>query len=54
VSIVISGASGQLGRGAVEAALQRVAPAELILVTRTPAALADYADRGASVRFGDL
>ena len=53
MSIVISGASGQLGRGAVEEALERVAPAELILVTRTPAALADYADRGASVRFGD-
>jgi NAD(P)H dehydrogenase (quinone) len=54
LSIVISNASGQLGRGVVEEALQRVDPDELILVTRTPAALANYADLGASVRFGDF
>jgi NAD(P)H dehydrogenase (quinone) len=54
MSIVITGASGQLGRGAVEEALERVEPEELILVTRTPDALAAYAERGAAVRRGDF
>jgi NAD(P)H dehydrogenase (quinone) len=54
MSIVITGASGQLGRRVVEEALERVAPSELILVTRTPDALAEYAARGADVRAGDF
>jgi NAD(P)H dehydrogenase (quinone) len=54
MSIVITGASGQLGRGVVEELLERVDPAELILVTRTPDSLADYAARGARVRAGDF
>jgi NAD(P)H dehydrogenase (quinone) len=54
LSIVISGASGQLGRGVIEEALQRVDADELILVTRTPADLTHYADLAASVRFGDF
>lgn len=53
--IIVSGASGQLGELAVEELLARgVAPQNLILVSRTPEKLADYAKRGASVRFGDL
>ena len=55
--IVISGASGQLGALVIEALLaRRVAPADLILVSRTPEtdALKAYAKRGASVRFGDF
>lgn len=54
MSIVITGASGHLGRRVVDEALERVDPAELVLVTRTPDALADYAERGAKVRHGDF
>ncbi|HEX6024238.1 MAG TPA: NAD(P)H-binding protein [Solirubrobacter sp.] len=50
MSVVISGASGQLARGVIEALLETVDPAELILVTRTP----DKVDvPGAQVRHGD-
>jgi NAD(P)H dehydrogenase (quinone) len=55
--IIVSGASGQLGALVTEALLARdVAPADLILVSRTPDsdALKAYAARGASVRFGDF
>jgi NAD(P)H dehydrogenase (quinone) len=52
--IVITGASGQLGRGVADRLLDRVDPADLILVTRSPDALAAYADRGADVRAGDF
>lgn len=54
MSFIITGASGQLGRQAAEDALKRIDPSELILVTRTPAALASFAQRGASVRHGDF
>ena len=53
--IIVSGASGQLGGLVIEALLARkVAPRNLILVSRTPETLKQYADRGASVRFGDF
>ncbi len=53
--IIVSGASGQLGGLVIEQLLKRkVAPANLILVSRTPDTLKAYADRGASVRFGDF
>lgn len=52
--IGISGASGKLGRLAIEAALKRVAPPDLVVTTRTPAALADLANRGVVVRHGDF
>jgi NAD(P)H dehydrogenase (quinone) len=52
--LVISGASGQLGRRAAQLALANVAPERLILVTRTPDALADLAARGVTVRGGDF
>ncbi len=54
MSIVITGASGAFGRMAAERLLTRVEPSQLVLVTRTPAALADFAKRGATVRFGDF
>lgn len=54
MSIVITGASGQLARSVIDEALQHVDPAELILVTRTPDSLAAYAERGAQVRQGDF
>ncbi len=52
--LVVTGASGKLGRRTAELALERCAPNQLILVTRTPAALDDFAARGVSVRFGDF
>lgn len=53
--IIISGASGQLGELTVKELLKRGVPASnLILVSRTPEKLAEYAKQGASVRFGDL
>jgi NAD(P)H dehydrogenase (quinone) len=53
--IIISGASGHLGRLTVQALLDRGVPASrLILVSRTPDELADYAAMGASTRFGDF
>ncbi|HTV79166.1 MAG TPA: NAD(P)H-binding protein [Steroidobacteraceae bacterium] len=54
MSIVITGASGAFGRMATERLLAKVEPSELVLVTRTPAALADFEKRGAQVRFGDF
>lgn len=54
MSIVITGASGQLGRGVIDHALNTVQASDLILVTRSPDALADYANQGASVRHGDF
>ena len=52
--LIVSGASGQFGRKAAEALIQRVAPEDLILVTRHPETLADLAARGADVRYGDF
>jgi NAD(P)H dehydrogenase (quinone) len=52
--LVITGASGQLGRRVAEIALAACGPERLILVTRRPDALADLAARGAEVRFADF
>jgi len=53
--IIISGASGQLGELTIKALLAGGVPASrLILVSRTPDELADYAAMGASTRFGDF
>jgi NAD(P)H dehydrogenase (quinone) len=52
--VIVTGASGQLGRLAAEELLKRLSPAELILVTRHPHALADLAERGVEVRSGDF
>ena len=52
--IVVTGASGHLGRGVADRLLEQVDPAELILVTREPDALAAYAERGVAVRRGDF
>jgi NAD(P)H dehydrogenase (quinone) len=54
MSIVITGASGAFGRMAAERLLTKVDPAQLVLVTRNPGALGDFAARGATVRFGDF
>jgi NAD(P)H dehydrogenase (quinone) len=53
--IVISGASGQLGGQAVKDLLASGVPAKnLILVSRTPDGLVQYAKLGAATRFGDF
>ncbi|HEX4024096.1 MAG TPA: NAD(P)H-binding protein [Steroidobacteraceae bacterium] len=53
--IIISGAAGHLGELTVDDLLARSIPASrLILVSRTPSALARYARLGASVRYGDF
>ncbi|HXR89782.1 MAG TPA: SDR family oxidoreductase [Steroidobacteraceae bacterium] len=54
MSIVVTGASGAFGRMVTEALLQKVPPAQLILATRTPTALAALSARGASVRYADF
>jgi NAD(P)H dehydrogenase (quinone) len=54
VKLVVSGASGQLGRLVAEQLLGRVTPGDVTLVTRTPEALAELAGLGADVRHGDL
>jgi len=51
--IVISGASGDLGRRVTDILLVENPAIELTLVTRTPEKLAEYAARGISVRPGD-
>jgi NAD(P)H dehydrogenase (quinone) len=54
MKLVITGASGQLARRAAELVLAAVRPADLILTTRSPAALADFARRGVTVRHADF
>jgi len=55
VSIVVTGATGQLGRLTVEALLRRGVPASRIVATgRDLAALKDLADRGVVVRRADF
>jgi NAD(P)H dehydrogenase (quinone) len=52
--LAITGASGQLGRLTAELVLARCAPRDVILATRTPAALREFAARGADVRHADF
>jgi NAD(P)H dehydrogenase (quinone) len=54
MSIVITGASGHLGRLVAEGVLAKVDPSEVVLVTRDPSRLADVARRGADVRVGNF
>jgi NAD(P)H dehydrogenase (quinone) len=54
MSIIITGASGQLGRLTAELVLDRVPASEVILTTRRPEALSDLAQHGATVRQADF
>jgi NAD(P)H dehydrogenase (quinone) len=54
MSIVVTGASGQLARLVTERLLERVPPSEVVLVTRTPEALDQVAAHGVAVRHGDF
>ncbi|NKZ07230.1 SDR family oxidoreductase [Actinomadura latina] len=51
--IVIASASGQLARATAKYALEKVSPDDVILVSRNPDALAEFASRGVAVRYGD-
>lgn len=52
--LVVTGASGQLGRRVAELLLDEGCGGRLILVTRQPQKLADLAHRGAELRCGDF
>jgi NAD(P)H dehydrogenase (quinone) len=54
MKLIITGASGQLGRRAAELVLASTAAADVILTTRDPAALAPAAERGVAVRHADF
>lgn len=54
MSIIITGASGQLARLTADAVLETVAPSDVVLVSRSPSRLAGYAERGVTVRAGDF
>jgi NAD(P)H dehydrogenase (quinone) len=54
MTIAITGAAGHLGRLTAQLVLERVGADEVVLVTRRPEAIADLAERGAAVRFGDF
>lgn len=51
--IVITGASGQLGRLVIEALLQTVPAGEIVAAVRNPEKVADLAARGVQVRVAD-
>lgn len=51
--IVITGASGQLGRLVIEALLQKLPASEIVAAVRTPAKVSDLAARGVQVRQAD-
>lgn len=52
-TLVVTGASGQLGRRVVELLLEKPA-GQVVAVTRTPDKLKDLGQRGATVRSGDF
>jgi NAD(P)H dehydrogenase (quinone) len=54
MSVIVTGAAGHLGRLVAEQLLERLAPEELVLVTRRPQALREFGARGAEVRYGDF
>lgn len=52
--IIVTGASGQFGSAAARMLLERVPAEDLIVLSRTPAKLAELAAAGAQVRFADF
>ncbi|WP_421853941.1 SDR family oxidoreductase [Novosphingobium sp.] len=52
--IVVTGASGQYGRGLTDRLIAAGRAADLILITRSPDKLADRAAQGCTVRYGDF
>lgn len=54
MSVIVTGAAGHLGRLVAEQLLERLAPEQLVLVTRYPEALRELRARGVDVRYGDF
>jgi NAD(P)H dehydrogenase (quinone) len=54
MSVIVTGAAGHLGRLVTAQLLKRLAPEDVVLVTRCPEALRDFRARGADVRYGDF
>jgi NAD(P)H dehydrogenase (quinone) len=54
MSIVITGASGHLGRLVTDAVLQRAGPERVVLVTRDPSQLKEVKQSGVELRAGDF
>lgn len=54
MTTIVTGATGRLGRMVTQQLLEHLHPAELILATRNPQALAAFAARGAHVRYADF
>src|SRR5256885_13775644 len=54
MSVIVTGASGNVGRLVAENLMERVSPEQVILVTRRPEALSEFRARGATVRYGDF
>jgi NAD(P)H dehydrogenase (quinone) len=53
VMIVVTGATGKLGRLVIEGLLLRVPAAEITAAVRDPGRAADFAERGVDVRQAD-
>ena len=54
MTVAVTGASGHLGRKVADLLLERLDPSEVLLLTRTPDALASYSERGVVVRGADF
>jgi NAD(P)H dehydrogenase (quinone) len=54
MSVIVTGAAGHLGRLVTEQLLERLAPEQVVLVTRRTEALRELRARGADVRYGDF
>jgi len=54
MSVIVTGASGHIGRLVTDQLLDRIPPERLILVTRRPDALRAYGARGVDVRYADF
>ncbi|MPT48583.1 MAG: SDR family oxidoreductase [Sphingobium sp.] len=52
--IIVTGASGSFGRTAANLLAQQCAPEDLIFLSRTPAKLKEFSDRGIEVRAADF
>jgi NAD(P)H dehydrogenase (quinone) len=54
MTVAVTGASGHLGQKVADLLLERLDPADVVLLTRTPETLAAHAERGALVRRADF
>jgi NAD(P)H dehydrogenase (quinone) len=54
MTTIVTGASGSFARQVAQLLLDKISAPEMILVTRNPSSLADFAARGAQVRCGDF